>query len=165
MNSKKQVVIQAIADLLEVRQTIDEISKEYLKYAPSILNIFDTDFESDPEMVYQLDDAIEKTLRERRNIANNLFHDYNASEPNDKYYNPNPTPVFGTKDFKIPSDFKPSRNIKAHNSPMIVTHGLSNDIAGKPYASEADRAIENIDIFIDQLKRKLKRNSQRLCSS
>ena len=156
MNPKKQVVMQAIADLIEVKQKINEISELYLNYAPSILTVFDTDSNYDPAAIAQLDDIMETTLRERRNIANNLFHDYNTSEPNDKYYNPNPMPVFSTKDFKIPSDFKPAWNIKkAHNSPMIVTHGLDNDIAGKPYASNADRAIKNIDIFIDQLKRKL----------
>lgn len=139
MNPKRKVIEQAIMDLEENREIVSQIYNEWTRvtHGPDYY-----------EKVQELDDAMEKTRRERKNIAVRLFHDYVTSsgkpnsEPNYKYYDPNPTPVFSVGDF--------------HRGP-----GLSRSypvITGRATRSSrnGDRTLARIDKFIGQLKRKMK---------
>jgi hypothetical protein len=137
MNPKRQVIEKAIMDLEENKEVVRQIYEEWkiVEQGPTS-NYY--------AKIKELDDAMKKAREERKNIAVRIFSDYVnnlrkpvVGNPNEEYYDPNPTPVLKVEDF-------------GSSSPIIT--GLSTTSV-----DNAPRTIKRIDKFIGQLKRKLKR--------
>jgi hypothetical protein len=131
MNPKRQVIEQAIMDLEENKEVVRQIYESWVNAGDA------------PDFA-PYTDAMDKAREERRNIAVRIFSDYIDSNrkpvvgnPNEKYYDPNPTPVLKVEDF-------------GRSGPIIT--GWSTTSLGN-----APRTIKRIDKFIGQLKVKLKR--------
>lgn len=142
MNPKRQIIEQAIMDLEENREVVRQIYEEWANMAQN----------PDPDYykkVEELGVAMEETRRERKNIAVRLFDDYVTSsgkpnsEPNYKYYDPNPTPVFSIGDFH--------RGPGLPRSYPVITGATTRT------PSMGNRTLMRIDKFIKQLKDKMKR--------
>ena len=133
MNPKRQTVEQAIMDLRDHQKALRIMSKQY---KPSVY---------DPEV----ESLMAELYDERMNNVNRLFVVTQSSgiqlpNPNSRYYDPNPVPVFNVEDFQ---DYR--RN-KPLSYPVIVGNLTK-------YLDHIDYTILAIDRFIEQLERKLKR--------
>jgi hypothetical protein len=142
MNPKGQVIEQAIMDLKQNKQMVSQIYEEWktVEQGPTS-NYY--------AKVKELDDAMEKAREERRNIAVRLFRDYVDSlgkpvvgNPNEAFYDPNPTPIFSVGDF--------------HRGPGMPRTLPAITGAATLVASRGELTLRRIDKFIDQLKRKMK---------
>jgi|GEM_PF-4303718 hypothetical protein len=140
MNPKRQVIEQAIMDLEENREVVRQVYEEWA-------NMSQNPGPDYYQRVDELDAAMQKARDERKNIAVRIFHSWvpgiQLSHPNEKYYDPNPTPIFSVGDF--------------HRGPGIprtipaITGALSN------HARNGEKILRRIDKFIKQLKDKMKR--------
>ena len=133
MNPKRQTVEQAIMDLRDHQKALRIMSKQY---KPSVY---------DPEV----ESLMAELYDERMNIVNRLFVVTQSSgiqlpNPNSRYYDPNPVPVFNVEDFQ---DYR--RN-KPLSYPVIIGNLTK-------YLDHIDYTMITIDRFIEQLERKLKR--------
>jgi hypothetical protein len=142
MNPKIQVIEKAIMDLKQNKQMVSQIYEEWktVEQGPTS-NYY--------AKVKELDDAMEKAREERKNIAVRLFRDYVDSlgnrvvgNPNEAFYDPNPTPIFSVGDF--------------HRGPGMPRTLPAITSAATIVANRGELTLRRIDKFIDQLKRKLK---------
>ena len=123
MSPKRQVIEQAIMELEENKEVVRQIYEGWL--------------DAGDEANFQIYiDAMDKARNERKNIAARIFKDFTSSEPNERYYDPNPTPVLKISDF-------------GRSYPSIT--GWSTTSIGN-----ARRTVRRIDKFIGQLKRKMR---------
>ena len=141
MNPKRQVIEQAIIDLEKNREVVRQVYEERnnTPYGP--------DFYQRAE---ELDAAMEKAREERVNIAVRLFRDYLdyqgnpvVGNPNEAFYDPNPTPIFSVGDF--------------HRGPGIPRTIPAITGARTKHSSAGRSTLRRIDKFIKQLKDKMKR--------
>ena len=144
MNPKRQVIEQAIIDLEKNREMVSQIYEDYL----SMLN--PSSYQYSRERVDELNAAMEKAREERRNIAVRLFRDYVDSQgspvvgnPNEAFYDPNPTPMFNIEDF--------------HRAPGIPRKLPAIAGAATIRVQRGELTLRRIDKFIKQLKDKMKR--------
>lgn len=136
MNPKRQVIEKAIIDLRDHLKDLDKVHEKHL----------DSQLEG-----YYMTDAEEFMMEfynERVNIANRLFVPTQASgiqlpNPNSRYYDPNPTPVFNVEDFH---DFRRNKSL---SYPIILANPTK-------YIEGVRLTIKSIEGFIKQLERKLK---------
>ena len=142
MNQKRQIIEQAIMDLEENREVVRQVYEEWANMAQNP----GPDYY---QKVQELDDAMEKALDERKNIAVRLFRDYVNSlgnpivgDPNEKYYDSNPTPIFSVGDF--------------HRKPGMPRAYPVITWASTVEARSGERTLKRIDKFIKQLKHKMK---------
>ena len=138
---KRQVIEQAIMDLEKNREAVSQIYEAWrnTKEGPGYY-----------KKVQELDVAMEKAREERRNIAVRLFSDYVDSQgnpvvgnPNEEFYDPNPTPIFSVGDFHNGIG-------KPRIQPMIT--GAATIVANR-----GELTLGRIDKFIKQLEHKLKK--------
>ena len=141
MNPKRQVIEQAIIDLEKNREVVRQVYEERnnTPYGP--------DFYQRAE---ELDAAMEKAREESVNIAVRLFRDYLdyqgnpvVGNPNEAFYDPNPTPIFSVGDF--------------HRGPGIPRTIPAITGARTKHSSAGRSTLRRIDKFIKQLKDKMKR--------
>ena len=144
MNPKRQIIEQAIMDLEKNREVVSQIYEDYL----SMLN--PSSYQYSRERVDELNAAMEKAREERRNIAVRLFRDYVDSQgspvvgnPNEAFYDPNPTPMFNIEDF--------------HKAPGIPRKLPAIAGAATIRVQRGELTLRRIDKFIKQLKDKMKR--------
>tara|TARA_R100000388_G_C7239904_1_gene160517 strand:+ start:396 stop:1226 length:831 start_codon:yes stop_codon:yes gene_type:complete len=145
MNPKTQVIEQAIMDLEENREMVSQIYNEYreTKQGPGYY-----------KKVEELDAAMEKAREERTNIAVRLFRDYVdyqgnpvVGNPNEAFYDPNPTPIFSVGDFHRG---RPGGRHFPRTMPAITG-------ARTKHAQTGRSTLKRIDKFIEQLKYKMKK--------
>ena len=141
MNPKSQIIEQAIMDLEKNREVVRQVREEREKLNPG------PDYY---ERVEELDVAMEKAREERVNIAVRLFRDYLdyqgnpvVGNPNEAFYDPNPTPIFSVGDF--------------HRGPGIPRMIPAITGARTKHSSTGRSTLRRIDKFIKQLKDKMKR--------
>ena len=141
MNPKRQIIEQAIMDLEKNREVVRQVREEREKLNPG------PDYY---ERVEELDAAMEKAREERVNIAVRLFRDYLdyqgnpvVGNPNEAFYDPNPTPIFSVGDF--------------HRGPGIPRTIPAITGARTKHSSAGRSTLRRIDKFIKQLKDKMKR--------
>ena len=138
MNPNKQVIEDAIRDLRQNRKMVSQIYEEWKSIAQTP-NYY--------RRSRELDDAMEKAREERRNIAVRLFRDYVDSQgnpvvgnPNEAFYDPNPTPMFSVGDF--------------HRGPGMPRTIPAITGAATIVASRGELTLRRIDKFIKQLSKK-----------
>ena len=145
MNPKRQVIEQVIMDLEENREMVSQIYNEYreTKQGPGYY-----------KKVEELDAAMEKAREERTNIAVRLFRDYVdyqgnpvVGNPNEAFYDPNPTPIFSVGDFHRG---RPGARHFPRTMPAITG-------ARTKHAKTGRSTLRRIDKFIEQLKYKMKK--------
>tara|TARA_Y100000114_G_scaffold62280_1_gene57120 strand:- start:17744 stop:18550 length:807 start_codon:yes stop_codon:yes gene_type:complete len=143
MNPKRQIIEQAIMDLEENREVVSQIYEE----RSNMIQNPGSDFYQRSE---ELDVAMEKAREERVNIAVRLFRDYLdyqgnpvVGNPNEAFYDPNPTPIFSVGDF--------------HRGPGMPRTMPAITGARTKHSSTGRTTLRRIDKFIKQLKDKMKR--------
>ena len=139
MNPKRQVIEKAIIDLRDHLKDLKLVHKKHL------------DAQEDGYYMTDAEEFMMEFYNERVNIANRLFVPTQASgiqlpNPNSRYYDPNPFPVFNVEDFQ---DFRRSEPL---SYPVIVGNLTK-------YIEHVDYTMLTIDRFIEQLERKLKRRN------
>jgi len=144
MNTKRETVERAIEDLERNLEDLKQVQEELEATFPGFRQSSDF-IQRDVEGT--MGDRMTQLYRERANIANRLFRGYSTSHPNDNYYEPNPTPVFSTGDFRSGV----SKNSPGKKTPYPI-------IIGRATKSESRirSTIKRMKIFIKQLKRKLR---------
>ena len=136
MNSKREIVEKAIIDL---RYHLKDLDKVHLAQEDGFYN----------DELLGVAESMMEFYNERVNIANRLFVSTQASgiqlpNPNSRYYDPKPTPVFNVEDFH---DFRTNKPL---SYPIILANPTK-------YIEYVDLTIEAIDSFIKQLEHKLKK--------
>mgnify|MGYP003143079526 CR=1 FL=1 len=138
MNPIKQTIEAAISDLRQNKKMVSQIYEEWKSIAQT------PDYH---RKIRELDTAMEKARAERKNIAVRLFRDYVDSQgnpvvgnPNEAFYDPNPTPMFNIGDF--------------HRGPGIPRTIPAITGAATIVARRGDLTLRRIDKFIKQLRKK-----------
>ena len=147
MNPKRQIIQQAIMDLEENREMVRQIHEEWKSLQTGgVSNYYSEE--------RKLDDAMEKAREERVNIAVRLFRDYVdyqgnpvVGNPNEAFYDPNPTPIFSVGDF-----YRGRKGQRGTPRTMPAITG-----ARTKHAKAGRSSLRRIDEFIKQLKDKMKR--------